>query len=166
MENSKNIFIGIGFVVVMVGALFLWGARASKEPARLVPSGVSALSAAETAFDFGSISMQAGKVKHAFTVRNGSSSPVRVTKLYTSCMCTQAQFMTSKQRVGPFGMPGHGFVPGIDVTLASQEEAVVEAVFDPAAHGPAGVGKIERAVYLETETGLPTELRFTAEVTP
>ncbi|MBM3257057.1 MAG: DUF1573 domain-containing protein [Candidatus Liptonbacteria bacterium] len=165
MDNSKNVLIGIGFVVVVIGALFIWGKQSSPGVAPIV-SGTSALSAVETSFDFGSISMAAGKVKHVFSIRNGSSTPVRLTKLYTSCMCTTAQLMTLAKKVGPYGMPGHGFIPGIDITLAPQEEAVVEAVFDPAAHGPAGVGKIERAVFVETETGLPFELRFTAQVTP
>ena len=167
MEKSNNILIGIAFVIVVVGALFLWGKQTPKEPALLAAPGASLISASETSFDFGSISMRAGKVKHSFRIMNGSSTPMRITKLYTSCMCTTAELMTTKERVGPFGMPGHGFGgSGVDVALAPQEEATVEAVFDPAAHGPAGVGIIERAIYVETENGLPFEFRFTAQVTP
>ncbi|KKT83316.1 MAG: hypothetical protein UW81_C0021G0020, partial [Candidatus Giovannonibacteria bacterium GW2011_GWC2_44_9] len=41
-----------------------------------------------------------------------------------------------------------------------------EVVFDPAAHGPAGVGRIERAVYLENSASEALQLKFSATVTP
>lgn len=168
MENSKNVIVGVVFVIVVVGALFLWGRQTPREVAATPGSTqASMFEVAKSSFDFGSISMRAGKVKHSFSIKNGSSTPVRITKLYTSCMCTTAELITAKERVGPFGMPGHGFGGSeVNVMVAPQEEATVEAVFDPAAHGPAGVGSIERAVYVETENGVPVELRFTAQVTP
>ena len=63
-------------------------------------------------------------------------------------------------------MPGHGFIPGINESLNLNEEAIIEVVFDPAAHGPAGVGKIERLVTVEVENGSPVELAFSAFVKP
>ncbi len=168
MENSKNILVGIAFVVVVVGALFVWGGAQPKEnqTASIVKTGASALRADEAQFSFGSVSMRAGKVSHEFKVRNTGTAPVKVTKLYTSCMCTVARLTTAEKKVGPYGMPGHGFIPGIDAAVAPGEEATVEAVFDPAAHGPAGIGKIERVVYLETDDGTPVEFAFSADVTP
>ena len=46
------------------------------------------------------------------------------------------------------------------------DDAVVEVVFDPAAHGPAGIGPIERVVTIENSAGRPLELAFNATVTP
>ena len=63
-------------------------------------------------------------------------------------------------------MPGHGAIPRINQTINPNEEAVVEVVFDPAAHGPAGVGRIGRTVVIENNSGAPVELSFIALVTP
>lgn len=58
------------------------------------------------------------------------------------------------------------FFPSINQTINPGEEASVEVVFDPAAHGPAGVGQIQRTVTIENNTGKPLELGFSAVVTP
>ena len=63
-------------------------------------------------------------------------------------------------------MPGHGFVPSADVVLNPGETAEVEVISDPAAHGPSGIGRIERSVYLEGDAGSLVELRIRATVTP
>ena len=76
-----------------------------------------------------------------------------------------ANFIFVRQK-GPYGMPGHGFIPKINETLNSGEEALVEVVFEPAAHGPAGVGPIQRAIAIENNAGEPVELLFAAIVTP
>lgn len=62
-------------------------------------------------------------------------------------------------------MAMHGPIPTFSETLASDDRAEVEVVFDPAAHGPAGVGRLNRVVYLETSAG-KKEIRFSANVTP
>jgi hypothetical protein len=62
-------------------------------------------------------------------------------------------------------MPGHGFIPSIGEILDAGASVDVEVVFDPAAHGPAGVGRIERVVTLENSAGAPLEFRFSANVT-
>ena len=46
------------------------------------------------------------------------------------------------------------------------EEMEIEVIFDPNAHGPAGVGLAERAVYLDNDRGVPFELTFSADVAP
>ncbi|MDP1719096.1 MAG: DUF1573 domain-containing protein, partial [bacterium] len=125
-----------------------------------------ALNAEETSFDFGSISMAAGKVTHMFKIKNATAEPVIVGKIYTSCMCTAASLINDGRRLGPFGMPAHGAIPSIDEQIKPGGEAVVEVVFDPAAHGPAGVGTIQRVVTLENNAGAPLELKFAAVVTP
>jgi len=126
-----------------------------------------ALRARESLFKFGSISMAAGKVSHLYRFRNDGERPVVLEKMYTSCMCTTAALIKSSGRkFAPVGMPGHAPIPALNETLQPKEEAMVEVVFDPAAHGPAGVGPIERVVTIENSTGRPFELAFNANVTP
>lgn len=160
------------FISIIVGVLvlggFIWIAR---------PDGQSAVSSVASSngaltvegadnYDFGAISMAAGKVKHQFKIKNTSGEAVTIGKMYTSCMCTTATLMKGRKRFGPVGMPGHGAIPKINETINPGEEAIVEVVFDPAAHGPAGVGRIQRVVTLENNAGRPVELSFTAMVTP
>ena len=64
-------------------------------------------------------------------------------------MCTEATLVTSTGKRGPFGMPGHAPIPAISERLAPGEMAEVDVVFDPAAHGPAGIGRIERNVTVQ-----------------
>jgi len=126
-----------------------------------------ALRARETNFNFGSISMAAGKVTHRYRFRNAGAEPIVLGKMYTSCMCTSAALVKSSGRkFAPVGMPGHTPIPSLNETLQPNEEAMVEVVFDPAAHGPAGVGPIDRIVTIEHNAGQPLELAFTANVTP
>ena|SRR3989338_4552339 len=157
----------IALVVVLVGVGLIWFARPQAQTSDLlVASTPGSLSATETVFDFGNISMAAGKVSHQFAVKNSGVGVVTINKIYTSCMCTSAKLITENGSFGPFGMVGHGFIPSINRALLPGESAKVDVVFDPAAHGPAGVGKIERMVTIENDAGELVELRFSAVVTP
>ena len=158
----------IGIVSVLVLGAIVWFARpgAKNTDAPPTATGPSILTTTETNFDFGTISMANGKVSHLFTVTNTGTEPITINKLYTSCMCTIASIMNGAEKLGPFGMPGHTGIPAIKVPLAPGATTQVEAVFDPAAHGPAGVGTISRVVILENSAGKHLEIGFTANVTP
>lgn len=117
-------------------------------------------------FDFGKISMAAGNVSHRYWIKNAGAAAFSITSISTSCMCTVATLITQAGKKGPFGMAGHGFTPRLEARLAPGETAQVEVVFDPAAHGPAGIGRTERIVTIGNDGGLPIELRFSALVTP
>ena len=110
--------------------------------------------------------MAAGKVSHRYPIRNGGAASLTVTRIYTSCMCTEATLARPGGKKGPFGMPGHGPAERIAEGFAPGEAAFVDIVFDPQAHGPAGVGRIERVVTIENSAGRPLELGFLAMVTP
>jgi hypothetical protein len=167
----SSIFWGlIAFAVVVVAlAIFRSQENAAKPRYESPPPRVATvgpLSSPESFFDFGNLSMAAGKVSHRFRIRNTGDSPVTINKIYTSCMCTTATLITLAGKRGPFGMPGHGVVPAIFETIAPGSGAQVEVVFDPAAHGPAGVGPTDRVVTIHTNESRPLELRFRAMVQP
>lgn len=165
--NFTRIGLGVG-AIALLAVLFTFGRSSAGRTDQLasVSAGASALAADESSYDFGSISMAAGPVTRRFAVTNGGVSPVTVEKLYTSCMCTTASLTIAGEASGPFGMPGHGAVPRINRALAPGELAGVDVTFDPAAHGPSGIGRIERSVYLETVGGAPLILNIAATVTP
>lgn len=166
----NTIFYGlITFAVVVL----LFGIFRSKEnitrprpePERQVAV-ASALISPEPFFNFGNISMAAGKVSHKFGIRNAGDTAITINKIYTSCMCTVATLVTLAGRKGPFGMPGHDAIPTIAERIAPGDGAQVEVVFDPAAHGPAGIGPTDRIVMIRTNETSPLELRFAAMVKP
>lgn len=163
----KKTIIGAGIAVLVLGGL-IWIARPGSSSNAASPAESSAtLVVEETSnYDFGAISMAAGKVKHQFKIKNTGSEVVIINKIYTSCMCTTASLVVEGKQFGPYGMPGHDTIPRIDQAVDSNEEAVIEVTFDPAAHGPAGVGLIQRAITIENNAGQPVELQFTAMVTP
>lgn len=153
---------------MVVFAGLVWVARPDSDKSTIsqLPSYSPPLVADEKNYDFGSISMAAGKVSHLFKVKNTRERPVVIEKVYTSCMCTTAVLMMENRRFGPFGMPGHGSIPRINQVINPGQEVLVEAIFNPAAHGPAGVGPIRRMLVLEEDTGQKVEMSFTANVTP
>lgn len=129
----------------------------------------SYLSVDNSFYDFGTISMAKGKVRTVFSLKNTTAETIVVEKLYTSCMCTSATLEINGERKGPFGMPSHKAIPKINQQITPGTKAFVEVEFDPAAHGPAGVGKIERKVFLDIlsqgKQG-KQEFSFSANVTP
>ncbi|MBI5071459.1 DUF1573 domain-containing protein [Candidatus Falkowbacteria bacterium] len=160
-DNSTLWIIGI---TVILTALVIVGLSKNKQQSSGV-SEPSQLQVSEENYDFGTISMANGKVRKVFTFKNNTAQTIVAEKLYTSCMCTEASFIKNGQSFGPFSMPAHGFIPEINENIDAGQEAQIEVVFDPAAHGPAGVGPIERQATLETSDG-QLVFKFKAQVTP
>jgi hypothetical protein len=175
LTGKTKLAIAAGAVVVAVAGLII---VAQPGPATTAPVAATAesgggsagaggyLAAVRKKYDFGTISMARGKVNYRYAIRNVGTDPVEVRKLYTSCMCTTAALVKNGKTSEAYGMPGHTPIPTINVPISPQEQAYVEVVFDPAAHGPAGVGPIARVVTVENSGGDPIELAFSAVVTP
>ncbi len=119
------------------------------------------------ALDLGTVSMAAGNVPFQYLIKNAGEAPLDLQRISTSCMCTSATLVTANGRKGPFGMPGHGGGTNtVKARLAPGETANLQVVFDPAAHGPSGLGRIERTVTIESADAVPLELRMVVMVTP
>ena len=159
--------IGTFIAISVLGGL-IWIARPDAQGTSSTPaSSNGTLTLEETSnYDFGTISMAAGKVTHQFKIKNTSSEAVIINKIYTSCMCTTAMLTIGDKQLGPYGMPGHEDIPRIDQMVNPNEEVTIDAVFDPSAHGPAGIGQIQRTITLENNAGQPVELSIAATVTP
>jgi len=170
MKNKT--IISIIFVILGIAGLFWWG-RVAQRPASANPSpnsnlSVNALTALETSYDFGKISMAQGLVEKTFEISNSTNQDITVERITTSCMCTSSYISTSEgKEKGPFGMVGHGStVPKANEVIKAGESRQLRVVFDPNAHGPAGVGIINRVVTLEDNTGQKLEFEIRAVVTP
>jgi hypothetical protein len=161
-NNSIYIFLG---VIILIGVAMFISINVRNGRQHNYSAGV--VSALENEFDFGKISMKDGIVKHLFVLKNNGEETVKIGKIYTSCMCTTAYLVVSPEdKIGPFGMPGHKVLKYANTAIGPNEEIKIEANFDPAAHGPSGVGFAERSIYLETDSrkNPKIELKFTAVV--
>lgn len=162
----KKYITVIAFVVVGL-ASFMWLGRFNPvSPSPQNTGAVGALSATENLFDFGTISMKNGLVDHVFRVTNPSNSDISVAKIFTSCMCTEAYIKVGSEEKGPFGMEGMGYIPPVNEIIKAGESRDVRVVYDPNAHGPSGVGSIDRAVFLTDASGGTFQLEIKAVVTP
>jgi len=162
---TKTIILYFGLAAAILAALAWFSPAINGKETSWSPVS-NFLAPAVTSYDFGEISMAAGPVAYDFSVTNTTAQAVTVERIYTSCMCTTALLKTAAGSTGPFGMPGHGAVPAADALLAPGETAVLTVVFDPAAHGPAGIGRINRSVFWETGRERLLELQITANVKP
>lgn len=163
---KQNILIFSGVIIFVVLGFILLNSPKDNPPS--ATTSASALEVENSFFDFGTISMNKGDVSNSFKIKNTGSESVIVNKIYTSCMCTTAKITDAEGNTyGPFGMPGHVGYDKAKIEIKSGETALVEAVFDPAAHGPSGIGLNQRVIYLETNsTQTPkVELKFSATVT-
>jgi len=162
--NKKIITI----VLVVLGfAGLVWWGRISQLKEIIPESGsASMLTASENSYDFGEISMKKGLVDYTFKITNRTEKEIEIKKVYTSCMCTAAYLENDKIKKGPFGMEGMGYIPPANEILESGETVNVKVVYDPNAHGPAGVGAIDRFVHLVDSVGGDLQLEIKAVVTP
>ncbi|MCL4437539.1 DUF1573 domain-containing protein [Patescibacteria group bacterium] len=162
----------LGLILIVVGSILLVGGLAFLVSKSVSPAVASSgfLSAETDSYDFKTISIGGGTVSHNFILDNSSSEPVQIEKVFTSCMCTTAYVGDSDNSLlGPFGMEGMGnYLELANLTIQPKSHAIVKAVFDPAAHGPAGVGLAERTIYIQTNSSKTpqVQLSFRAIVTP
>jgi len=181
MKDKNKIIVFIIVIAIFFIGLFLYatpGKNVNKEtntddstkspPAITGDKTTNTLTAPEMSYDFGTISMKDGNVSKIFKVTNPTNENIKVSSVTTSCMCTVAYIVRedgSKSR--PFGMPGHGgAVPKANEIIKAGGSFDLEVVYDPNAHGPAGVGFIERSVFLEDENNNVIEFKFKVNVTP
>jgi len=172
MKNKNKITVFIIVIVLIFIGLFFFSQPGKKENKKIdtiseTVSSLSLLQVNESPYNFGSISMRDGNVSKVFKIENKTDVDVFIPNLATSCMCTTAYFLDAGgEKSGPFGMLGMGFVPKLNKTIKAGEAVEVEVVYDPNAHGPAGVGMIDRFVYLSDDSGEKLELEIKANVTP
>ena len=167
--NIKKIF-GIGmallFLLVIFSGLFSIAKEGLNEKDITNPLNAEAVAVDPANYDLGEVPMGNGLVTREYKVKNTTSQILKLKKIVTSCMCTKAKVKTISGESKLFGMEGHGDKNApVNLEITPGEEALVTAIFDPAAHGPQGVGPIDRTVTLifSDPAGI-VELRFFGKV--
>lgn len=163
---KQNTLITIGIIFFLIAFAWIGWKNLPQNKVSNFPASQGILVAQEKSFDFGEISMAKGIVTHSFTIQNEGKEPVNIGRIYTSCMCTTASLIKKEETFGPYGMLGHGYIPKINTKMEPGEVATVQVFFDPAAHGPAGIGRIQRSITIENDGVNPLVLEIFALVTP
>ena len=167
MNKKAVIGIFLGTIILIGGLAWIAKPTANNPNNGQVNYTASSLKSDTTFFDFGTISMKDGDVTKEFTVTNPTDKDILVTTLETSCMCTKA-FMVRPDGTtkGPFGMRSMGYAWPINDTIKAGENRIVRVVYDPNAHGPAGVGPTDRFAILTEESGGQLQFEIKALVMP
>jgi hypothetical protein len=156
-EGKIILSIIIGTIIFIGGLAFLMtkGAGGSGGD-RFIPN-VEASSLEENppgSMDIGQVPYGGGKVTKSFDVKNTSDKTIKLRKITTSCMCTTAKFLVGGKESKFYGMEMNGDLnPLIDVDFPAGATGKVIFEFDPAAHGPQGIGSFERVVTLFFDSG-------------
>lgn len=161
--SEKTIILGVmvATVLIIVGGGWMSGRSGSV-------SGVSVEDDAkaqveELAYDWGEIPIDGGRVEKVFDIKNEGSGTLKLYNVKTSCMCTTAQLIMGERRSPEFGMHSRS---SYKLEVSPGETAQLKVVFDPAFHGPSGVGSIDRQIMVQTNDKNRQKLNFslTAEV--
>ena len=112
---------------------------------------------AVTSFDWGTIDYGSGDAVAEFTISNSGSGSLSLAEVSTSCMCTTAQIIINGQKSPLFGMHQKSSWIG---QIPPGVQAKLKVVFDPAFHGPSGVGPVVRQVVMKTNDPEHPKLEF------
>lgn len=115
------------------------------------------LNSEQNSHDWGEIPIDGGVVQASFFIENTSAETLKLYNVLTSCMCTSAQLKTANKLSPRFGMHEKG---GSVFTVDPGETAELVVEFDPAFHGPSGLGAISRTVTMQTNDANQPELSF------
>lgn len=169
--KNKTLLIFI-LVFLVLSSLFIWGYAQKGNTVATIQGATnkeskSMLTASETFYDFGTISMKNGDVSKDFSFTNPSQQTVIIRGLETSCMCTLAFLVKADGSTdGPFGMAGMGGRTATNETIKAGEGRTLRIVYNPNAHGPAGVGQIDRFITITDSAGNKLRFEIKALVTP
>ena len=155
MSSNKLIFGLIGLTIaIIVGGATLVSKTGAPE---LKATQEARMEVSETNHDWGEIKIDGGKVQKDFVIKNIGSGTLSLANVVTSCMCTTAQVKVKDNKSPFFGMHAQSSWMG---EIEPEEEAILTVEFDPAFHGPNGVGAITRQASLETNDSENPKITF------
>ena len=155
--EKKLIILTIVSTIIIVVAGSVW-LSSSSAPQISASQNAKAYVISPTSADWGQIPMYKGTVTKEFTLKNTGTDTLKLFNIKTSCHCTKAHMTIDSNDSPDFGMDSYSSWVG---EVAPGKEAKLSVIFDPAYHGPQGVGPISRFVSVETNDKTNPKLTFT-----
>lgn len=158
--SEKKVIIGIILVtfLILAGGIFWASSGNNAAPPPITASQNAKASIDQKTYDWGQINMKDGNVSKTFVIKNIGTDTLKLTKVKTSCHCTKAQVTIDGNTSPSFGM--NTVSPWVG-DVAPGGEAQLNIVFDPAFHGPNGIGPITRYISVDTNDSSNSKLEFT-----
>lgn len=162
--NSKISIIIAAVILAIIAAvaLLVFSSPSASQ------TGAPKIEASPMTYDMGTVSMAKGLAPYTVKIENKGDGDLEISKIYTSCMCTNAKIKIDGVESPSFGMVGMGpSNPFWKGKIPAGKSADLEIIFDPNAHGPDAIGPITRSVTLETNDPARPKfnLMFTGNVT-
>ncbi|OGH18175.1 MAG: hypothetical protein A3F31_00280 [Candidatus Levybacteria bacterium RIFCSPHIGHO2_12_FULL_38_12] len=156
--SGKWFIIGCIFatVVILIGGVYILSATNS--PQITASENAKAQLLNSNSFDWGNIPMHKGNVTKTFSIQNTGKDVLKLYNIKTSCHCTKARVSIEGAESPDFGMSTVSSWTG---EVMPGKQAQLTVIFDPAFHGPQGVGPINRFVSAETNDKSNPKLTFT-----
>ena len=118
-------------------------------------------SVADQTYDWGTADIKEGNLVAEFKITNSGTQELKLFDVKTSCTCTTAQLVSKTAKSPIYSMhSGISYVMG----LAPNKDALLRVIYDPAFHGPSGVGMIERTVTVRTNDSKNKKMVFELKV--
>ncbi len=157
--KSNKLIITISILTLIILGLGVWLLTKPTSGSQLGTSVASGGKAEVpvTEFDWGTIDYGGGDVTAEFDIANSGVAPLSVSEVSTSCMCTTAQVIINGQNSPFFGMHQKSSWIG---RIPAGGQAKLKVVFDPAFHGPSGVGPVTRQIVMTTTDPDHPKLEF------
>lgn len=155
--NDRKVIIGFILVTLIIfgGGVYILSTTLSSP--QISASQNAKAEVGQKTHDWGIIPYSGGNVSKTFTIKNTGTDVLQLTSVKTSCACTYAQ-LTIDGKVSPkFGMHTTSSWVG---EVAAGKGVSLTVVFDPAFHGPTGVGPMERLISVETNDSSNPSLEF------
>jgi hypothetical protein len=167
MRDLKLTILIVAFSILPVIALALiFGNRTNNGEEIDTKQPIEGIEIEPAFYNLGEVPINSGMVTREYQLKNVSQNTLKLKRIATSCMCTRASFEIGTKKTKFFGMEGRGDRnPPINIEIPAGATAKVVVQFDPAAHGPQGIGSFERSVYLTFSDPAGTkELKFSGTV--
>jgi hypothetical protein len=158
--NKLTGVVLLGMVVLMAGGLYL--AYRSSTPDTIKSTEEAKAVTQVVNKELGVVGINQGLQVTDFIIENGGSEELLLYDVTTSCMCTVAQ-VESGGVISPEFVMGKRSSHVMKVLPGSS--ATVKMIFDPAYHGPGGIGEVTRQVMMRTNDANQSMLVFTMSAT-
>lgn len=128
--------------------------------------GVPEIEISPQEYDAGTVSMTEEKVQYTYEIKNKGDGDLKISRIWTSCMCTTARLKVGDKESPEFDM--HSNPAFWSQKIAPGQTGYLEVSFDQAFHGPQGVGKNIRAIYVSSNDlqNKQVEVRLITNVIP